>query len=78
MGLPDRGRLAPGMLADVVVFDSATVIDQATYTQPTAPSLGIEQVLLNGVFAMRDGKVTRVQAGRALRRTRSMVSRRPR
>ena len=78
MGLPDRGRLAAGMLADVVVFDSATVIDQATYAQPTAPSLGIEQVLLNGVFAVRDGKVTRVQAGRALRRTRSMVSRRPR
>jgi N-acyl-D-aspartate/D-glutamate deacylase len=78
MGLPDRGRLAAGMLADVVVFDSTTVIDQATYAQPTAPSLGIEQVLLNGVFAVRDGKVTRVQAGRALRRTRSMVSRRPR
>jgi N-acyl-D-aspartate/D-glutamate deacylase len=78
MGLPDRGQLAAGMLADVVVFDSATVIDQATYAQPTAQSLGIEHVLVNGVFALRDGKVTGVQAGRTLRRTRSMVSRRPR
>lgn len=77
MGLSDRGQLAVGMLADVVVFDSATVIDQATYAQPTAPSLGIEHVLVNGVFALRDGKVTGVQTGRTLRRTRSMVSRRP-
>lgn len=78
MGLSDRGRLAAGMLADVVVFDSATVIDRATYAQPTTPSLGIEQVLVNGVFAVRDGTVTGVQAGRALRRTRAMISRRPR
>ena len=78
MGLSDRGRLAAGMLADVVVFDSATVIDRATYAQPTTPSLGIEQVLVNGVFAVRDGTVTGVQAGRALRRTRTMISRRPR
>ncbi len=78
MGLPDRGRLAAGTRADIVVFDSATVIDRATYAQPTVPSLGIEQVLVNGVFALRDGKVTGVQAGRALRRTRGMVSRRPR
>lgn len=78
MGLGDRGRLAEGMFADVVVFDSATVIDQATYQNPTAPSLGIEQVLVNGAFAVRDGKVTGAQHGRALRRARGMVSRRPR
>lgn len=77
MGLGDRGRLADGMLADLVVFDSATVIDQATYQNPTAPSLGIEQVLVNGTFAVRDGKVTGAQTGRALRRARGMVSRRP-
>lgn len=78
MGIDDRGRLAEGMMADVVVFDSATVIDQATYQNPTAPSLGIEQVLVNGTFAVRDGKVTGAQSGRALRRARGAVSRRPR
>ncbi|GAB1343814.1 N-acyl-D-amino-acid deacylase family protein [Gemmatimonas sp.] len=78
MGLTDRGRVAAGYRADLVVFDSATVIDHATYAEPTRVSDGIEQVLVNGVFALRDGKVTGAQAGRALRRTRAMVSRRPR
>ena len=78
MGLDDRGQVAEGMRADLVVFDSATVIDQATYTSPSAPSRGIEHVLVNGVFAVRDGAVTGTRAGRTLRRTRAMVSRRPR
>lgn len=78
MGLDDRGQVAEGMRADLVVFDSATVIDQATYTNPSAPSRGIEHVLVNGVFAVRDGAVTGTRAGRTLRRTRAMVSRRPR
>lgn len=78
MGLGDRGRVAEGMLADIVVFDSSTVMDHATYTDPTAQSTGIEQVLVNGAFALRDGQVTGAKAGRALRRTKAMVSRRPR
>ncbi|MFN8717971.1 MAG: N-acyl-D-amino-acid deacylase family protein [Gemmatimonadaceae bacterium] len=77
MGLPDRGRLAEGVLADVVVFDSSTVMDHATFQQPTVLSTGIVHVLVNGAVALRDGAPTGGQAGRALRRTRDMISRRP-
>lgn len=77
MGLPDRGRLAEGMVADVVVFDSSTVLDHATYAAPTVPSTGIVHVLVNGTLTLRDGQVTGAQGGRALRRTKAMISRRP-
>jgi N-acyl-D-aspartate/D-glutamate deacylase len=78
MGLTDRGQVAEGMLADLVVFDSATVMDHATFANPTAPSTGIVHVLVNGTLAVRDGAVSGAKAGRTLRRTRAMVSRRPR
>ena len=50
-GLPDRGRLAPGFHADVVVFDAGTVKDKATWEEPTLKSAGIEHVFINGVPA---------------------------
>ncbi len=75
IGMVDRGVLAPGMLADVVVFDSATVIDHATYAKPAEPSDGIRHVLVNGVFALRDGAPTGQKAGRALARSAHMPSR---
>jgi N-acyl-D-aspartate/D-glutamate deacylase len=78
MGLPDRGRVAEGMHADLVVFDSTTVVDHATFANPTAPSTGIVHVVVNGALAVRDGAVTGTRAGRALRRAPDMVSRRPR
>jgi N-acyl-D-aspartate/D-glutamate deacylase len=46
MGLLDRGLIAPGMAADLVVFDSTTVLDHATYANPTAPSTGIVHVVV--------------------------------
>ena len=69
MGVADRGLIAPGMAADIAVFDTATVIDRATYEKPDALSEGIRVVLVNGVVALRDGKVTGERGGRALRRT---------
>jgi N-acyl-D-amino-acid deacylase len=66
------------MHADLVVLDSATVLDHATFANPVAPSSGIVHVLVNGTLAVRDGAVTGAQAGRTLRRTRAMLSRRPR
>ncbi len=75
MGLVDRGLLAPGMAADIVVFDSASVIDHATFENPAAPSEGIRHVLVNGVVALRDGKATGERGGRVLRRQSSMPSR---
>ncbi len=49
-----KGRLQAGCDADVVVFDPATVTDQATYLQSTRPSAGITHVLVNGSFVVRD------------------------
>jgi len=68
LGLADRGVLAPGKCADIVVFDPATVIDRATYTDPFLPPLGIEYVLVNGEVAVAGGGFTGVLAGRVLRK----------
>ncbi|MGH3167039.1 MAG: amidohydrolase family protein [Trebonia sp.] len=63
-----KGRLAPGMDADVVVFDPATISDQATYSDSTRPSSGIRHVLVNGEFVVRDGQlVTSARPGRPVR-----------
>jgi dihydroorotase len=67
-GMAQRGRLQPGASADVVVFNAATVIDRATYRQPTLPPTGIRDVLVNGVPVVRAGALqTGVFPGRAIR-----------
>ena len=68
LGLPDRGRIAPGAKADLVVFDAATIADRATALQPQLPPVGIAHVLVNGVFVVRDGQPTSARPGRPLRR----------
>jgi hypothetical protein len=78
IGMADRGFLAVGMAADIAVFDPATIIDHSTYEQPTLPSDGIRDVLVNGRIALRDGKVTGEQGGRVLSRAENMPSRRMR
>ena len=65
--LRDRGRLAPGMAADVVVFDPATVHDTATYAEPFQYPVGIATVVVNGAVALRDGQRAEQHTGRALR-----------
>jgi N-acyl-D-amino-acid deacylase len=54
-GLKDRGMLAEGRFADVVVFDPETVGDRATYTAPQQLTVGIEHVLVAGTPIIRDG-----------------------
>jgi len=63
----DRGRLAPGRAADVVVFDPATVGDRATYAVLHEYPSGIVHVLVNGVAVVRDGQQTEARPGQALR-----------
>ena len=63
----DRGLLRPGLAADLVVFDPATVHDRATYEEPEQPPVGLPHVLVNGVFAVRDGVYTGVRAGQEAR-----------
>ncbi|NOT26125.1 MAG: D-aminoacylase [Acidobacteria bacterium] len=67
MGLTDRGILRPGMKADVVVFNPATIIDKATFEKPHQYAEGVLDVIVNGHMTMMDGKVTGDRAGRALR-----------
>jgi N-acyl-D-aspartate/D-glutamate deacylase len=75
IGLTDRGLLAPGMAADVTIFDAAAVIDRATYENPALRSEGIRFVIVNGAVALEDGVPTGVRRGRALYRTANMPSR---
>ena len=66
-GLRDRGTIAVGAYADLVVFDPATVRDTATYERPYARPTGIRDVFVNGLAVVRDGEATRARPGRALR-----------
>ena len=62
----DRGLLRPGMKADIVVFDPDKVGDRATYEQPHQYSAGFSEVIVNGKFALHEGKVTADRPGRVL------------
>ncbi len=66
-GLADRGELAVGRFADLVVFDPDTVVDEATYDEPKREPSGIEAVVVNGAVAYRAGEHTGAAAGRFLR-----------
>ena len=63
----DRGILRPGMKADVVVFDAATIKDVSTYEDPHHFSEGILEVIVNGVLVLRDGAMTNALPGKVLR-----------
>ncbi len=67
MRLPDRGLLKPGMWADAVVFDPATIRDLATFENPHQYSEGVRYVLVNGQLVLDDGKMTDALPGRVLR-----------
>jgi N-acyl-D-amino-acid deacylase len=66
-GLVGRGALSPGACADLVMFDPETVIDRATYENPTRTAAGIDLVMVNGRAVWRGGAVTGARPGRALR-----------
>jgi N-acyl-D-amino-acid deacylase len=68
LGLQDRGRIIQGAVADIVLFDAATVADRATFTEPHQYPVGIPYVIVNGVLALDRGEMTAARAGRALRR----------
>lgn len=63
-GLAGRGRLEPGMKADLVLFDAEKVKDEASYDSPQRFPAGIECVVVNGALAYRSGVISR--AGRPL------------
>jgi N-acyl-D-aspartate/D-glutamate deacylase len=63
----DRGRLAPGLAADIVIFNPDTIRDRATFAQPTLPSEGVNHVIVNGALVLEDGKYTGAAPGQVLR-----------
>jgi N-acyl-D-amino-acid deacylase len=67
IGLGDRGRLARGKKADLVVFDAARVRDTATFDDPHRYPEGVVHVLVNGVPVVERGAHTGARPGRALR-----------
>jgi N-acyl-D-amino-acid deacylase len=68
VGIPDRGIIRPGMSADLVLFDPATVAERATIVEPHATSVGIKTVWVNGEIVYDNGRPTGKFPGRALRR----------
>ena len=68
VGLRERGRIARGMKADLVVFDPATVRDEASFGDPHRYATGIAHVLVNGEPVVEQGRHTGARPGRLLRR----------
>jgi len=68
LGLKDRGRIAPGFWADLVLFDPETVGERATYADPRQTPTGIPWVFINGRAVVQDGEYRPEPAGRVLRR----------
>ena len=75
VGLKDRGTIAPGMKADLVLFDPATVIDRSTFEEPRKLSEGIAMVFVNGEVVWAEGKSAGATPGRVL--TPFLVSKSP-
>jgi N-acyl-D-amino-acid deacylase len=69
MGVVDRGAIKPGMAADLVLFDAATINDRATLSDPHAPSVGVKLVWVNGEIVYADSKTTGRFPGRVIRRS---------
>jgi len=67
LGLPNRGFVKTGYVADLVVFDPETFLDTATFEQPHQYATGVQYLFVNGVPVIDDGQVTEKLAGRALR-----------
>lgn len=67
LGLKKRGRLVPGAMADVVLFDPSVIQDHATYADPHKYSSGMIHVFVNGVQVLRNGEHTGATPGRVVR-----------
>ena len=68
VGLIERGRIAPGYYADLVLFDPAAVADRADFGKAQAEAVGINTVWVNGQIVWREGKTTALRPGRPIKR----------
>jgi len=67
LSIRERGSLKPGYYADIVVFDPAAIRDNGTFEKPQQLASGVEQVFINGVQVLRNGKHTGATPGRFVR-----------
>ena len=66
--MQERGRMQEGMVADITIFDPATVTDKATYVQGALPSEGIPYVIVNGTVVVKDSEALKgVNPGQPIR-----------
>ena len=70
LGMKERGVLAPGMAADITVFDAGEIAPGATYMNPIAPAKGVRHVVIGGGVALRDGVQTGWRGGSFIRKPR--------
>lgn len=68
VGLPDRGVLKPGAVADITVFDWNNIRETATYDNPFQKPVGVEYVIMNGQFALKHGEQTALRLGDYIRK----------
>ena len=66
LGWNERGVVAPGCVADLVVFDPQTIAEKATFLEPHQHSVGVDHVLIGGQFVLKAGKMTGALPGRPL------------
>jgi len=66
LGLKDRGLLKENMAADIIIFDPATIIDRATFSDPHQYPVGVEYVIVNGSLVLDGGKHTGAHPGKIL------------
>ena len=67
-GMHTRGRLLPGKMADIVIFDAAEIGPRSTWLAPVALSKGMQTILISGQIALQNGEQTGLRAGRFLRK----------
>ena len=66
--MKDKGRVRVGADADITIFDPGRIIDRATYREPSAPSAGIQFVLVNGAVVVANGRIREgLSPGRPIR-----------
>lgn len=68
MGIADRGVIRPGAHADLVLFDPAKIADLATSENPSAQSVGVSKIWVNGTLVFQDGRATGNRPGQSVRR----------
>jgi N-acyl-D-aspartate/D-glutamate deacylase len=65
-GVKGKGFLKEGFDADITIFDPETILDRASFEDPSRPPVGIHYAIVNGAIAVHDGEVTGTDAGRVL------------